>query len=164
MYCYSHLLDSQALAMRWAKSNEGTTEIITSHGIYYSNYTPIELLEIVCIQSSSTLAEKMEGSKPYFEHALLPPYMCSPDLNAIQTSTIHNFDCVWLFNENFTVVESDIDGHTLIYFGEDIQLIIPAPIQFIEQQRILLHELKKYFQKSSPYLFPCPNNFDQFYH
>lgn len=164
MNCKSHLLDSRALAMRWARSNEGTTEIVTTHGIYYSNHTPVELLQTVCLQFLSTLEGQINGSKHFFQHVLLHPYRCSPNLHVIQTSTCHNFECVWLFNENFTAMESHIKSHTLIDFGGDIQLIVPAPKRFIEQQRTLLHEFMNHHQKPFAYMFPGSSYFDQIYH
>lgn len=164
MFCKSYLLDHRARALRWAKSNDGKSEIITTHGTYFSDLTPIELLEQVCIRFLSTKEGRKEGSKFLFKFEEFPPYICAPDLGVFQTTSSMNFDCVWILNAHFASTNAEKKGQTIITFDEGISITVPAAKTFIDQQRILLHRLLLHNGNQLSYMLPGSKEFNYLYH
>ena len=58
--CDSFLINRTVLAVKAFFIGENKSEIITTHGIYYSVLTPLELLNKACINYFSTWQGRIE--------------------------------------------------------------------------------------------------------
>lgn len=134
MYCSSFLLDHRALALRWTKTTDGLSEIITTHGTYLSDLSPMEHLD------------NLSGT----------------GLVVLQTAPSDHIDCVWILNDSFQTVEVG-DNLTNIVFDDGTSLPIPESKSFIVQKCKRLHTFVHYKGRLN-YIFPCIKEFNQHYY
>ena len=134
MFSNHFLLDHQPLALRWTMATDGLSEIITTHGTYLSNLTPMELLE----KLSDTVRV------------------------VLQTAPSDHIDCVWILNGSFKTKEVE-DYLTDIVFNDRTSVSVPVSKSYIDQKYKSLHSFM-YNESHLNYLFPCIKEFNQYYY
>jgi hypothetical protein len=134
MFCKHFLLDHRALALRWAIHPDGLSEIITTHGIYLSTFSPIDLLENLSIKGRVIL----------------------------QTAPSDNIDCVWILNDYFQTYKVD-EYRTDIVFENGTSLSIPESKAYLDHKSKRLHTFR-FDGRQLNYIFPCIKEFNQQYY
>ncbi|MCM3636689.1 competence protein ComK [Sporosarcina luteola] len=130
---FSH--DHQTVhALCWAKTTGGMSEIITTHGLYLSDLTPMELLKQL------------------------------PEANQVilQTEPPDHIDCVWIFTRSFETFEVE-EYLTDVIFADGTSLLIPVRKNFIDETSKRLHTFT-YHEGQLNYIFPSIKEFNQQYY
>ncbi|HEX5563442.1 MAG TPA: hypothetical protein VFX34_00670 [Sporosarcina sp.] len=135
MYGNRFLHDHRTVhALRWAKSSNGLSEIITTHGPCLSHLSPMELLKQL----------------PKAHQAIL------------QTEPPDHIDCVWILNRSFKTLEME-EYLTDVIFDDGTSLLIPVRKKFIDDKCNFLHTFAYHGRKLN-YIFPCIKEFNQHYY
>jgi hypothetical protein len=121
-------------AIRWAMNPGGLSEIITTHGIYLSSFSPIDLLK----------------------------NLSKTDRVILQTAPSDHIDCVWILNDSFQTYKVD-EYHTAIVFENGTSLSIPEPKAYLDHKSKRLHTFK-FNECQLNYIFPCIKEFNQQYY
>ncbi|MCM3709026.1 hypothetical protein [Sporosarcina luteola] len=135
MYCNYFLHDHQTVhALSWAKTTGGMSEVITTHGPYLSDLTPMELLKQL------------------------------PEANQVilQTEPSDHIDCVWILSRSFKTIEVE-EYLTDVVFADGTNLLVPVRKKFIDEKRKRLHSFA-YHEGQLNYIFPCIKEFNQQYY
>ncbi|MCM3743992.1 hypothetical protein M3193_07525 [Sporosarcina luteola] len=130
---FSH--DRQTVhALCWAKTNPGMSEIITPHGPYLSDLSPLDLLKQL------------------------------PEENQVlfQTEPSDHIDCVWIFSRSFETNEVE-EYLTDVVFADGTSLLIPVRKTFIDETSKHLHTFT-YSEGQLNYIFPCIKEFNRQYY
>ncbi|WP_432357180.1 hypothetical protein [Sporosarcina sp. UB5] len=127
------LFNNRAHAIRWAKTSDGLSEIITTNGIYYSKRSPMDLLKDTGIRSQFIL----------------------------QTEPSDHIDCVWILNLSFKTYKVE-ENLTDVIFDDGTSLLIPVGNKYIDEKRTRLHTFT-YDEGEMNYIFPSIKEFNQYY-
>lgn len=135
MYCKRFLHDHRTVnALRWAKSSSGLSEIITTHGSYLSDLSPMNQLKQLP-QANQTI---------------------------LQTEPSDHIDCVWILNRFFKTYKVK-EYLTDVVFEDGTNLFIPVRKEFIDEECNRLHTFM-YNESQLNYIFPSIKEFNQQYY
>jgi competence protein ComK len=143
----SLLLDYRALALKHAFSTEYLSEIITTHGTYYSKVSPVDLLEEACLRHHSTKNGRKEAARKLLKFHQKPPFLISDDVAVFPTMGSKHPECMWIFS-HFFEAESLTKEKTKITFHNGTDIIVPISLHTVKQQKMRTHTLLSHAQQS----------------
>src|SRR4051794_27210378 len=97
----SLLLDHRGLALKPYFSNGYLSEIITTHGTYYSKLSPIELLNRACLRHHSSKNGRKEAAKKLLNFHHNTPFLISEEIAVFPTRSSKHPECMWIFSRFF---------------------------------------------------------------
>jgi competence protein ComK len=136
--CDSYLIDGRALALKSIFTGEYQSEIITTHGTYFSKLTPINLLNEACIIYFSTKKGRMQAATFLLNYSQKPPFIIAPNETGVfPTESSKNPNCVWIFNHRL-IVEEVAKGESVVTFmnGTSIQVKVSKSVILKQKQRL----------------------------
>ncbi|WP_252502048.1 competence protein ComK [Sporosarcina sp. Marseille-Q4943] len=149
----SLLLDYRALALRSAFSTDYLSEIITTHGTYYSKMSPIELLEEACLRHHSSKRGRKEAAKKLLKFHKKPPFLISDDVAVFPTMSSIHPECTWIFS-HFFEEELIAKEETKIKFHDGTEVIVPVSLYTVQQQKLKVLALLSHVQQSKRKYIP----------
>ncbi|WP_269049825.1 competence protein ComK [Sporosarcina sp. G11-34] len=131
-------MDCRALAVKSYFLDGFQSKIITTHGIYYSKMSAIELLDTACIRSGFTKKGSKEAVRKLLNYLRKTPFLISQDVGAFPTCSSDSLECVWIFNHRFDVKELG-QGLSLVTFKNGMSITVKASKHTLENQQRKLH-------------------------
>ena len=139
--CDSFLINRTVLAVKAFFMGENKSKIITTHGIYYSVLTPLELLNKACINYSSTWQGRTDVATVLLDYSKKPPFIIEPNkIGVFPTKSSKSPDCVFIFNHHISVHEV-AKGQSVITFMAGISVTVKVSKNIILKQYQRLHTL-----------------------
>ena len=121
MELHCTLVDHRTVAIESFFTNGFRSKITKMDGIFYSDKTPFELINLACMRYASTLEGRIQAVTQVL-HFRKPPFFIIPyDLGVFPTTSPKNPNCVWIFSRQFHIVEVS-KGISRLDFGNDIHL------------------------------------------
>ena len=155
MELHCNLIDHRTVAIEPFFTNGHRSKITKMDGIFYSEKTPIELLNLACMRYASTLEGRIQAVSQVL-HFRKPPFFIIPyDLGVFPTTSPKNPDCVWIFSRPFHIVEVS-KGISRLDFGNDISILVNVSVHTLKQQQQRLHMVINYYrsiQEESKYMY-----------
>ncbi|MGG0643243.1 competence protein ComK [Sporosarcina gallistercoris] len=153
MHCESYLLDSQALALMAHQDEDGNrSKIVTLHGTYTSQKSPVELLNLACVRSHTTKLIQKQAACEILKFKHKPPFLLSDGVGVFPTSSSKHATCCWIFNHFFTTREIG-KKKTELTFPTGIKVTVPASLHIILQQSGRLHTLLSHYAQTKKELY-----------
>ena len=120
---------------------ENKSEIITTHGTYYSKLKPLDLLNKACINYFSSKQGRTEVTKNLLNYSRKPPFIIVPnEIGVFPTKSSKSPDCVFIFNHRISV-EEVAKGQSVITFMAGISITVKVSKHTILKQYQRLHTL-----------------------
>ena len=139
--CDSFIINRTVLAVKAFFVGENKSEIITTHGIYYSVLTPLELLNKACINYFSTWQGRTDVATDLLNYSKKPPFIIEPNkIGVFPTKSPKSPDCVFIFNHPISV-EEVAKSLSVITFMTGISITIKVSKNTILKQYQRLHTL-----------------------
>lgn len=139
--CDSYLIDVRTLAVKSFYTDGYQSEIITTHGCYYSKLTPQNLLNKACLQYFSTMQGRISAAATLLNFDKKPPFLIAPnEVGVFPTASPRNANCVWIFNHRFIIKEVE-KGKTIVTFMDGTAITVAASKHTIIKQHGRLHTL-----------------------
>ncbi len=137
----NNLIDGRVLAIKPVLSGENRSEIITTHGTYFSLSSPKSLLDQACLNYLSTKEGRIKAAKLLLSYTMKPPFIISPnEYGVFPTESSKKPECVWIFNHRFTVKEVR-RGESVITFLNGASVSVGVSKYTILKQEQRLHTL-----------------------
>ena len=115
------------------------TRIVTTHGIYYSEESTLNLLEDACNRYASTLEGRLKALRKLMNYLVKTPLLIEPNLfGAFPTMSYKHVECVWIFNHPFYVEELR-KGKSIVHFLNGISVPVNASKHVLLKQHQRLH-------------------------
>lgn len=163
MNCDSNLIDNQALLLESVFTGDNKSKIITTHGIYYSRMTVLNLLNNACIRYASTMEGRMQATRIFMKYSKKTPILIEPsEIGAFPTMSYQNAECVWLFNHHFDVEDlgkrkSEVTFRngtsSTVFVSKNVLLKQQHRLHFaLDTYRSIQKEKKFYIDDSTPKL------------
>lgn len=149
----SLLLDFRALALKPVFSGEYLSEIITTHGVYYSKMSTIDLLEEACLRHYSSKAGRRKATQKLFKFMKKTPFLISDDVGVFPTRSCKNPECVWIFS-NFFEMKRLEKNVTEIKFSNGTIVTVSVSLHTLERQKSRLHMVMSHAQQSKRTYIP----------
>ncbi|MCG7344041.1 competence protein ComK [Sporosarcina sp. ACRSL] len=143
----SLLLDFRALALRPVFSGTYLSEIITTHGVYYSRTSPVELLKQACLRHHSSKEGRKDAAKKLLNYHKKPPFLISDDVGVFPTVSSDNPECIYIFS-HFFKAEKVGKAKTKITFSNKTVITVPVSHYTVMQQKAKLHMLLSHSHQS----------------
>lgn len=143
----SLLLDHRALALKSVTTGKYLSEIITTHGIYYSKIDPVELLNRACLRHHSSKEGREEAARKLLNFHQKPPFLISEDIAVFPTRSSKHPDCMWIFS-HFFKAEALEKEKTKITFQNETVIEVPVSLYTVKQQKFRMHTLLSHAQQS----------------
>ncbi|MGG0670240.1 competence protein ComK [Sporosarcina koreensis] len=143
----SLLLDYRALALKSVTTGKYLSEIITTHGIYYSKTSPVELLNKACLRHHSSKEGRQEAARKLLNFHQKPPFLISEDIAVFPTKSSIHPDCIWIFS-HFFKTEAIEKEKTKITFHNETVIEVPISLYTVKQQKFRMHTLLSHAQQS----------------
>ncbi|SDM36763.1 competence protein ComK [Psychrobacillus sp. OK028] len=135
----SNLIDSETLLLEAVFIGKVKTRIVTTHGIYYSTKSPLELLEDACNRFASTFEGRVMATRKLMNYSVKTPLLIEPNgLGAFPTMSYRRVECVWIFNHPFYVDELD-KGKSIVHFMNGISVPVHTSKNVLLKQHQRLH-------------------------
>lgn len=144
---HSLLLDLRALVLKPVFSSKYRSKIITTHGIYYSESKPIDLLNKACLRFFSTKEGRKNATRELFKFPYNPPFLISKKVGVFPTMSSKHPECIWIFNHPFHAEKVE-QGTKLTFTEHDIHTIVPTSLHTITVQNYKLHTVVSHSQQS----------------
>lgn len=139
--CESYLIDARALAVESVFIGSYKSKITTTHGIYFSKLTPQKLLNKACLHYFATKKGRIQAATILLNYDKKPPFLIAPNEIAVfPTASSKNPDCVWIFNQLFTVTEV-AKKQSIVTFMDGTTIHVKASKHTILKQNQRLHTL-----------------------
>ncbi|MBO0603758.1 competence protein ComK [Sporosarcina sp. E16_3] len=139
--CDSFLINRTVLAVKAFFMGDNKSEILTTHGIYYSVLTPLDLLNKACINYYSTWQGRTNVAKNLLNYSKKPPFIIVPnEIGVFPTKSSDSPDCVFIFN-HYISVEEVAKGQSVITFMPGISITVNVSKNTILKQYQRLHTL-----------------------
>ena len=139
--CDSFLINRTVLAVKSFFIGEYKSEIITTHGTYYSKLKPLDLLNKACINNFSSWQGRTEFAKDLLNYSRKPPFIIVPnEIGVFPTKSSACPDCVFIFNHHISV-EEVAKGQSVITFMPGISITVKISKHIILKQYQRLHTL-----------------------
>lgn len=141
MSCDSYLLDERALAIKPIFTGHYQSEIVTTHGIYYSKLKPADLLNLACLHYFSTMKGRMHASSILLGYAIKPPFLISSkEFGVFPTASPNNPNCAWIFNQRIEI-QVITKTESVVTFMNGSSITVKASKHIIDKQNHRLHTL-----------------------
>lgn len=135
----SNLINKETLLLEPVFIDKVKTRIFTIHGIYYSNKSPLELLENACILYASTFEGRQKALRKLMNYSVKPPLLIEPPgLGAFPTMSYRRVECVWIFNHPFYVDELE-KGKSIVHFMNGTSVTVHTSKNVLLKQHQRLH-------------------------
>lgn len=135
----SELIDSQTLMLESVFKDKVKTRIVTTHGVYYSEESTLNLLEDACNRFASTLEGRLKATKKLMNYSVKTPLLIEPNhFGAFPTMSYTHVECVWIFNHPFHVKEVG-KRKSIILFSNGISVLVNASKHVLLKQHQRLH-------------------------
>lgn len=139
--CDSYLIDERTLAVKSIFAGDYRSEIITTHGTYFSRLPPRNLLNKACLNHFSTKKGRIEAATILLNYSQKPPFIIAPnEFGVFPTESSKNPDCVWIFNHRFIVNEVE-KGESVLTFMNGTSIKVKVSKNIILKQNHRLHTL-----------------------
>ena len=136
---HSKMINDQTLLLESVFKGKAKTRIVTTHGIYYSEESILNLLEDACNRFASTLEGRIKALKKLMDYSVKTPLLIDPNkFGAFPTMSYRHVECVWIFNHPFHVEEVS-KGKSLVTFLNGISVIVHASKHVLLKQHQRLH-------------------------
>ncbi|MBE1556634.1 competence protein ComK [Sporosarcina limicola] len=137
----AYWIDLRALAIKFFFTNGFKSKIYTTHGIYYSELDPRDLLNSACLIYFSTKKGRIQAATILLEYSKKTPFLISPyEFGVFPTASSKNLDCVWIFNQPFSIYEV-AKGISIVTFIDGTSIKVNASKNIILKQRQRLYTL-----------------------
>ena len=145
--CDSYLIDEGALALKPFFIGKNKSEIIRVEGTYYSEESPISLLEKVCLRHGSTEKGRIDAVKEKMNYMHRTPLMIIPyTVGAFPTVSSENLLCVWIFNHPFKIEELEKGKSAVTLLNGEI-IIVSVSKHSLSNQKNKLYSALHMFEK-----------------
>ena len=135
----STLIDYQTLVVESVFKGKEKSRIVTTHGIYYSEESVLNLLEDACNRFASTLEGRLKAIKKLMNYSVKTPLLIEPNhFGAFPTMSYRHVECVWIFNHPIHVEEVS-KGRSIVYFSNGVSVSVNASKHVLLKQHQRLH-------------------------
>ncbi|QUG43855.1 competence protein ComK [Psychrobacillus sp. INOP01] len=135
----SELIDNQTLLLESVFKDKVKTRIVTTHGIYNSEESILNLLEDACNRFASTLEGRLKATKKLMNYSVKTPLLIEPNhFGAFPTMSYRHVECVWIFSHPFNVEEVS-KGKSVVLFTNGISVSVNASKHVLLKQHQRLH-------------------------
>jgi len=135
----STLIDLQTLMVESVFKGKEKTRIVTTHGIYYSEESALNLLEDACNRFASTLEGRLKAIRKLMNYSVKTPLLIEPNhFGAFPTMSYRHLECVWIFNHPIQVEEVS-KGKSIVLFSNGISVSVNASKHVLLKQHQRLH-------------------------
>ena len=139
--CDSYLIDGRVLALKSVFTGEYHSEIITTHGTYFSKLTTTNLLDQACLHNLSTREGRINAVSTVMNYSKKTPFIIAPnEIGVFPTESPKNPDCVWIFNHRLNV-EEVAKGKSVVTFMDGTSIQVKVSKNVILKQKQRLHTL-----------------------
>lgn len=147
LICDSYLLDDKALTLQPVFIGRNKSRIIRMDGIYYSEESPISLLEKACLRYGASIQGRIDAVKEKMKYMHRTPLMIIPyTVGAFPTVSRKNITCVWIFNHPFTIEELE-KGKSRVTLLNGKEIIVPVSKHSLSNQKNKLYSALHVFEK-----------------
>lgn len=141
----NNLIDHQTIAIEAFSSGDYRTKITKTNGIFYSEQTPIKLLDEACMNEASTLEGRIQAVMKIFNF-YKPPIIIAPfSLSLFPTASYNNYECEFIFNHPFQIIDYGNGKYGLLFYNS-IEVPVNASKHTLIQQHLRLHTVINYFR------------------
>lgn len=145
----SLLLDFRALVLKPVLSGEYLSKIITTHGIYYSKTSPLDLLKQACLRHHSSKEGRKEAAKKLLNYYKKPPFLISDDVGVFPTMSSTKPECIYIFSHFFKAKEIGKQLTQITFHNHGNRVVtIPVSLHTVMQQKSKLHMLMNHLHQS----------------
>ena len=135
----SELINNQTLSLEPVFIGKAKSRIVTTHGIYYSEESVLNLLEDACNRFASTIEGRLTAIRRLMNYPVKTPLLIDPNLfGASPTMSYRHAECVWIFNHPIHVEEVR-KGYSIVYFSNGITLPVNVSKHVLLKQHQRLH-------------------------
>lgn len=160
MELHCTLVNHQTVAIESFFTNGFRSKITKMDGVFYSDKTPIELINNACMRYASTLEGRLQAVTKVLNFRKPPFFIMPYDLGVFPTTSPDNPDCVWIFNHRFSMFEVS-KGISRLDFANDISILVNVSLHTLQQQQQRLHMVINYYrsiQEEHQYRYLLPEN------
>ena len=140
-----NFIDHRTLAIQPHFTGNYRSIITKTDGIYYSELTPLELIEDACLRYFTTMEgrQKAIGIMLNFKKA---PIVIATNLGAFPTTSPKHPDCEWIFNHPFQATDVT-KGKAHLTFTNGTSLTLNVSAHTVRQQQQRLHTILDYYHR-----------------
>ncbi len=142
----NNLIDHQTLAIEAFSSEDFRTKITKTTGTFYSEQTPVKLLDEACLNYASTLEGRKQAVMKIFKY-YKPPIIIAPfSLSFFPTASYNNYKCVFIFNHPFEITEYG-NGICGLSFYNSPEILVNVTRHILTQQHLRMHMIINHFKE-----------------
>lgn len=135
------LIVKRGLALESVFEGKYRTRITLIDGVHYSEMSPTDLLNEVCMLYGSTKKGRIDTAKRLLGFWKKTPFAIIPhEVGAVPLVSSKRDDCVWLLNQPFKVVEI-AKGRSLITLRNGVKIEVPCSKHTVVKQEKKLYTL-----------------------
>ncbi|MGI2327538.1 competence protein ComK [Planococcus sp. YIM B11945] len=143
-----NLIDRSVLFVVSSFEKGSKSKIVTKHGVLYSPYSALSLINKACMLYASTYDGRVKATRHNLQQHKKTTILISEDgVAAYPTKSPTHPECVWIFNQEYRIEFISPTKTRLIYDQYQVSAEVNVSIHTLQKQRTRMHEMLYYYMR-----------------